>query len=55
MAMRKPGTGGDVERHAPAEVGADEFADQIADGGADGDGRIEDGEDLVAVGFGVKV
>ena len=49
------GDGGDDEGGAPAEVGADEATDEVAEGGADGDGDVEDGEDAVALVFGVEV
>ena len=49
------GDGGDDEGPAPAEVFADGAADEIAEGGADEEGDVEDGEDAVALVFGVEV
>ena len=53
--MMAAGDGGDDEGAAPAEVFADDAADEVAEGGADEDGDVEDGEDAVALVFGVEV
>ena len=49
------GDGGDDEGHAPSVALAYRPANQIAESGADGNGYIEDGEDAVALVFGVEV
>ncbi len=49
------GDGGDDEGFAPAEVFAYGAADEVAEGGADEEGDVEDGEDAVALIFGVEV
>ena len=49
------GNGADEERPAPAPAGAELAAGQVAQGRADGNGQIEDGEDAVAVALGIEV
>jgi len=49
------GDGGDDEGHAPAEVLAYGATDEVAERRSDGDGDVEDGEDAVALIFGVEV
>ncbi len=49
------GDGGDDEGHAPAVVFAYGASDEVAEGRAYGYGYVEDGEDAVALVFGVEV
>jgi len=51
----KAGDGAGEEGHLPAVAFADHAAGEVAEGGADGDGEVEDAEDAVAVFFGVEV
>ncbi len=54
-AMRMPGTAETVKDMRQPKCCADVPADEVAEGRADGDGDVEDGEDAVALVFGVEV
>ncbi len=49
------GNGADEERRAPAPARAHLAAGQVAEGCADGNGDVEDGEDAIALALGVEV
>src|ERR1700734_3522863 len=49
------GDGGDDEGVAPAIVFAYDAADEVAEGCSDEEGDIEDGEDAIALVFGIEV
>ena len=54
-AMMVPGMAETMKDVAPAVVFADGSADEVAERGADEEGDVEDGEDAVALIFGVEV
>ena len=53
--MMTPGHRGDDEGVAPAEVFSYDAADEVAEGRSDEEGYVEDGENAVALVFGIEI